>query len=166
MLSSAVSHARGSALKSSVVFLVACVLTGAASLARSDDASAPSVISPLNCRPSSKARLYYPPPAIRLSLQGRVLVEFSVDKDGHAMKPAVVAAEPNQILPNSALDFVKNLQCKLPANWATGSGPERRFRWSFIFRLASGGVVDPQGAAIQQYMPSDSAIVVTGSLLR
>lgn len=139
--------------------LLASLLSGAASIALADDAATPSAAPvPLpKCRASG--HFFYPATAIRQSVQGRVLVEFGIDKDGRAVKPRVVTAEPDRILPQDALSHVKRFRCDVPLQWVLSGGTQRRLRASLVYEFAPGGV-------IQHFVPSDYPITITASLVQ
>jgi TonB family protein len=56
--------------------------------------------------------LIYPFKAIAKGIEGRVILKFTVDRDGHVQNPRVVSSEPEGIFEQSALDTVMRYKWK------------------------------------------------------
>jgi TonB family protein len=57
-------------------------------------------------KPLKRGNPRYPYPAFRKGIEGSVLLEFSVDADGHVVAPRVVDATPPGVFEHAALDAV------------------------------------------------------------
>jgi TonB family protein len=77
---------------------------------------------------------YYPTDARLHSLQGRALVEFSVNARGLPEDVVVVQAEPAREFDEAARRLVKNLRYQVPADWAQG-GASHRFRLGVRYQV-------------------------------
>ena len=76
----------------------------------------------------------YPPLAIRRGLEGRVLIAFTIEKDGSVQDARVVASEPNGIFDAAALEAVR--QWRYAPKIVEGEPVEQRDqRISIPFRL-------------------------------
>jgi len=57
-------------------------------------------------------KFVYPPEAERDGIEGYVLVQYNIDKQGNTSNVKVVEAEPNNVFDESALNFIEQLQYK------------------------------------------------------
>src|SRR5262245_40787914 len=74
-----------------------------------DDRSPPGPPTSTEIRipePLERGHPKYPHAAFRKGVEGSVLLEFSVDADGHVMAPRVVDATPSGVFERAALDAV------------------------------------------------------------
>ncbi|HEX2790528.1 MAG TPA: TonB family protein [Steroidobacteraceae bacterium] len=78
---------------------------------------------------------YYPPDARQHFLQGRALVEFSLNGSGVPADVVVVASEPPREFEKSARLLVKNLRFEIPAGWEATAAAARRFRIGVRFQV-------------------------------
>jgi len=77
---------------------------------------------------------YYPEDARGHALQGRVLVEFSVDGRGVPKDVVVANAEPARNFDDSARRLVKNLRYEVPAGWEQNAAAHR-FRMGVRYQV-------------------------------
>lgn len=78
---------------------------------------------------------YYPPDARLHYLQGRALVEFTLDARGVPSDVVVVKSEPDRRFEESARRLVKNLRFEVPAGWERGAATGHRFRMGVRFQV-------------------------------
>jgi TonB family protein len=78
---------------------------------------------------------YYPDDARQHYLQGRALVEFSLNASGVPADVVVVASEPPREFEKSARMLVKNLRFEVPAGWGAGAAAAQRFRLGVRFQV-------------------------------
>jgi TonB family protein len=78
---------------------------------------------------------YYPDDARAHHLQGRALVEFSLNGSGVPADVVVVASEPPGEFEKSARLLVKHLHFEVPAGWETNAAAAQRFRLGVRFQL-------------------------------
>ncbi|MGH8231524.1 MAG: energy transducer TonB [Steroidobacteraceae bacterium] len=71
---------------------------------------------------------YYPPDARSHYIQGRSLVEFSLNERGVPTDVTVVKSEPAREFDNTSERLVKNLRFEVPANWGAAGAQSHRFR--------------------------------------
>ena len=113
------------------VLLVSALLSS--SLARGDDGTTNEPVKLFPACKNSSREDFYPFEALRLHIQGRVVVEFLIDQRG---KPAQVSVteSPGKALSTGALNFVRNLRCKLSDDWSQGVS-NHRFRLGIYYVL-------------------------------
>jgi TonB family protein len=87
-------------------------------------------------------RSYYPAPARRLGLTGRVGLEYSVDANGRP-SGIVVADSAGKVLDNAAKQLLSDQHFTIPADWVATGGPEKRYRLGVIFQLTNKPKVPP-----------------------
>ncbi|MFI4868664.1 MAG: energy transducer TonB [Steroidobacterales bacterium] len=78
---------------------------------------------------------YYPADARLHFLQGRALVEFTVNGRGVPADVVVVNSEPPREFADSARRLVKNLRFEVPAGWDQGTAAAHRFRLGVRFQV-------------------------------
>ena len=78
---------------------------------------------------------YYPDDARAHHLQGRALVEFSLNGSGVPADVVVVASEPPGEFEKSARLLVKHLHFEVPAGWAANAAAAQRFRLGVRFQV-------------------------------
>jgi TonB family protein len=78
-------------------------------------------------------RVWYPVKAIRLELEGRVLIGFDIGADGHTKNIAVIWSE-TPAFDSIAMEMLKETRFTVPANWAR-TGALTRWRAGIVFRL-------------------------------
>jgi TonB family protein len=71
---------------------------------------------------------YYPPDARSHYIQGRSLVEFSLNERGVPIDVTVLKSEPAREFDNSSERLVRNLRFEMPANWDAAGAQSHRFR--------------------------------------
>ncbi|HEY3729952.1 MAG TPA: TonB family protein, partial [Steroidobacteraceae bacterium] len=71
---------------------------------------------------------YYPADARSHYIQGRSLVEFSLNDRGVPTDVTVIKSEPAREFDNTSERLVKNLRFEVPANWDAGGAQSHRFR--------------------------------------
>jgi len=99
-------------------------------------ASARSIPDAPNCKPiqPGSQRSYYPEKAKQLGLQGRLLIDFSIDRNGHPT--AVVAVDPDPriaLLTRAAISYMGSLHCAGSADPSSTQPKLRRYQLGFIF---------------------------------
>ena len=100
---------------------------------RADDCACSGKLPP--SIPSSKFQEYYPIPAKRAGIQGRVLLELSVTEKGDVTNVVVLAAEPKGVFEESAKQYATNQHFNVGDDWHT-SGARRRFQVGFLYLLS------------------------------
>jgi TonB family protein len=78
---------------------------------------------------------YYPDDARAHHLQGRALVEFSLNGSGVPADVVVVASEPPGEFEKSARLLVKHLHFEVPAGWEANAAAAQRFRLGVRFQV-------------------------------
>jgi TonB family protein len=78
---------------------------------------------------------YYPDDARQHYLQGRALVEFSVNGNGVPTDVVVVASEPPREFEKSAHLLVRNLRFEVPSGWQASAAAAQRFRLGVRFQV-------------------------------
>jgi TonB family protein len=78
---------------------------------------------------------YYPDDARLHYLQGRALVEFSVNGNGVPTDVVVVASEPPREFEKSAHLLVRNLRFEVPSGWQASAAAAQRFRLGVRFQV-------------------------------
>lgn len=78
---------------------------------------------------------YYPDDARQHYLQGRALVEFSLNASGVPTDVLVTASEPPREFEKSARLLVRNLRFEVPAGWEAGAAGAQRFRLGVRFQV-------------------------------
>jgi TonB family protein len=91
--------------------------------------------TPLRGRANPK-RDYYPAPAIRQGITGRVCLAYSVDNRGHATNIEVLESG-GPLLDGAARQFITAFGFNLPSGWAATAGSAKRYRLGVVFDLAS-----------------------------
>jgi TonB family protein len=109
--------------------------------------------------PHSVAGLFYPMRAVRLSQQGRVLVEFAISPEGRAVDVTVAAAEPQGVFDDTVTSYIRGLQFDVPTNWEASGAALLKYHISFAFLLrpCRDGVPCDD---IPQF-PADSSVTIT-----
>ncbi len=77
---------------------------------------------------------YYPLAARVKDIQGPVLIAFSIDKEGRAIKPSELYSSDPELL-RFALRFLGGLRFDLPADWTERNDLWKRWRIRFDFVL-------------------------------
>jgi TonB family protein len=77
---------------------------------------------------------YYPLDARLHWVQGRALLEFTINARGVPEDVALVSAEPAHEFDEAARRLVKNLRYQVPADWAQG-GASHRFRMGVRYQV-------------------------------
>jgi len=78
---------------------------------------------------------YYPADARQHFLQGRAMVEFTLNGSGVPADVVVVASEPPREFEKSARLLVKNLRFEIPAGWERSATAGQRFRIGVRFQV-------------------------------
>lgn len=78
---------------------------------------------------------YYPDDARQHYLQGRALVEFSLNGSGVPADVVVVASEPPREFEKSARLLVRNLRFEVPSGWQASAAAAHRFRLGVRFQV-------------------------------
>jgi TonB family protein len=106
---------------------------------------------------------YYPPPLIRTSTQGEVLVDFRIDQHGSPRDIRVLASSPNrgQALATASLRLLKDMNCPVPKDWAKTGGSEHQFRVWIFWSLTAGAETSPAPTAAE--LGVDGVIQVTAT---
>jgi TonB family protein len=78
---------------------------------------------------------YYPDDARQHYLQGRALVEFSLNGSGVPSDVVVVASEPPREFEKSARLLVRNLRFEVPPGWQASAAASQRFRLGVRFQV-------------------------------
>jgi TonB family protein len=78
---------------------------------------------------------YYPDDARQHYLQGRALVEFSLNASGVPTDVVVAASEPPREFEKSARLLVRNLRFEVPAGWDAGAAGAQRFHLGVRFQV-------------------------------
>jgi TonB family protein len=102
-----------------------------------------------------RSMLWYPAPAVRLGMSGRVLVEFTLDTTGIVASAKVVAADAPQLLQGSALEFVRNSKFNI-ASADFNRADSAPFRVSILYCVATCGELVP--------FPGSQGLTITNSL--
>jgi TonB family protein len=74
---------------------------------------------------------FYPPPAKRMGLTGRVCLEYSVDAKGHAQHVLVVESA-GKVLDDNAMALLYAGHFELTSEWLESGGPAKRYRVGVI----------------------------------
>jgi TonB family protein len=97
----------------------------------------------------------FPKEALTLGLEGRVLIDVDLAKDGSIVNPVVVSSDPTAALPNafdeSALNLVRRFRCKPRAPSVLGLEQQGRYRISVVFEKWPGGVLLAHPASDKQF---------------
>jgi TonB family protein len=78
---------------------------------------------------------YYPADARQHYLQGRALVEFTLDGRGTPTQVVLVNAEPPHEFEDAARHLVQNLRFEVPAGWKQSAASAHRFRMGVRFQV-------------------------------
>jgi TonB family protein len=78
---------------------------------------------------------YYPDDARQHYLQGRALVEFSINGNGVPTDVTLVASEPPREFEKSARLLVRNLRFEVPSGWQASAAAAQRFRLGVRFQV-------------------------------
>jgi TonB family protein len=78
---------------------------------------------------------YYPADARSHYLQGRSLVEFSLNDRGVPTDVSVIQSEPAREFDRSSERLVKNLRFELPASWDASAAQSHRFRIGVSYQV-------------------------------
>jgi len=97
---------------------------------------------------------FYPEPARRTGLEGRVLLGFAITAEGRAKNISVIWSE-NGVFESDALKILKGARFSLPSGWAE-SGAGRRWRLGVVYHLAG-------SCPSEQFAIPVETIVVTGA---
>ncbi|MGB9330121.1 MAG: TonB family protein [Steroidobacteraceae bacterium] len=98
---------------------------------------------------------FFPAPAKRLGLTGRVGLHFSIDAKGQAQN-VVVVDSAGQVLDDHARMFISKGHFDVPSDWEASGGPDRHFTLGIIYKLTNKPDVPP--------FPDDrTTMVLTGS---
>jgi TonB family protein len=104
--------------------------------------------------------IYYPDDAKRIGAQGRVLLEFGIDANGHATQVVIEKSDGDKMLANSAVKIVKGLVFDLSTVPDSEGRISAEYRLSFVFELT------PCGKLQHFDVPKDSQIAVCGTPVR
>lgn len=118
------------------------------------------------CRPLSQED-YYPPEALRLNIQGRVLVEFSIDKRGRPAQVSVTQS-PNEVLSAGATRLTRSLHCKLSDDWWI-EGANHRARLGIYYVLIDCKPAEPCTAPPNMRVTDtdiDESMIITAQSFR
>ena len=124
-----------------LVLLIASVTCHSFDAMAGDDPGTESLLPP--CKYSHDNADFYPEGARRAWLQGRVLVEFSLDAHGHPKDAHIVAEEPSGAFGKRALAMTGQFRCSVPKEWKSEGLAARRFRLSYVFKLVPCPTRDP-----------------------
>ena len=91
---------------------------------------------PLPALSVSLGSALYPSAALKAELQGRALVEFSIDKKGRVDNATLLEAEPVGQFESTALTVVKKVRFTVPDDWRDSGATEQRYRLSVLFKLS------------------------------
>ena len=156
------------ALTLGIVTLVTSCATGQSPALVPGVAPAPNVVpAPSSDTPARKlphfkisnSIAFYPARAKRLSLTGRVLVEFQIDKSGTPTGLRVIQAEADPSLQSAALDLVRHAQFDLSDPTYDAADPAS-YRVSVSFCLVTCGALTPFPGYEKE------SVVVTGTIIR
>jgi len=144
----------GAKLTLAGVAAFALSVAGAMRTGLADSSSAPAFSYP-KCKVVPSYEDFYPPTAIRLNLQGRVYVAFTIGQTGRVDKYKVISAEPGETFNKAALRILSKLRCDVPEFWEKQHGSEQEFRINFTFVLDSN--------ELEPFAPSDDSITIRGA---
>ena len=116
--------------RAAIVAVIAAVGLDPSSLVRGA-ASAPNELPPYK---GTLKDDYYPADARQHYLQGRALVEFTLNGRGVPADVVVVNSEPPREFEESARQLVRNLRFEVPADWEQGAAASHRFRIGVRFQ--------------------------------
>jgi TonB family protein len=102
---------------------------------------------------------YYPNAALRLSQQGRVLVEFEISPEGRAVDLTITSSEPQGVFDKTVTMYVLGGQFDVPSDWETSGGTHRRYHMSFLFLLRPCRATGPCEELAP--FPADGSVTVT-----
>ena len=79
------------------------------------------------------ARLRYPFEAMKEKIEGKVVVELILDKEGKVKDPHIVSAEPPKIFDSAAIDFIARSQYQ--PGYKDGKPVNVKVIWPIEFKL-------------------------------
>jgi len=78
---------------------------------------------------------YYPNSALRRSVQGRVLLDFTISRRNRIDDVTIVESEPQTIFESAAKRALSDVKFKVPDNWEDSGGSKHHFTLSFVFKI-------------------------------
>jgi TonB family protein len=113
------------------MLLVATLCVTLPSLAQQPPAAKPA-LPPLTLSVSNNV---YPTAARRAGVQGRVLVRFTIKKNGVPDNVVVDSAEPEVQFDEVAVNLVKRVRFTVPQDWAQTGAVTQPYQLSVLFKL-------------------------------
>lgn len=77
----------------------------------------------------------YPKEALKNSVQGRVLLEFSISHRNHVGDVAVLDSEPQGMFDSAARKTLDSIKFSVPKDWEDSGAEQHRFTLSFVFKI-------------------------------
>jgi TonB family protein len=139
-------------------FVSSFILIAAGSLAgmAGESGTAPTPPPALPKIKASKA-LIYPDKALRLGLEGKVVIAFDIDAQGRAMNSSMVSSD-DDLFVKSSLDFVAGLYFDLPKDEHGAEMRQARYRIGFVFCLPPSSLDDSFAVPVWPIIVSASRI--------
>lgn len=94
---------------------------------------------------SSKG-VYYPEPAKRVGLEGKVLVAFDIVKDGRVANLSIIFSDDGAF-ENTVKEYMSGLRFDVPSDWATSQSHYGRYHIGFVFCVPPSSLVETFGIA-------------------
>lgn len=116
-------------------------------------------------RPTNLTRMsWFPPPALRLGMTGRVLVQFAINGAGTAESERVIGADASKFLQDSALKLIGDIKFNV-ASGDFNASDTVPFRVSLVYCIveARGPAAPNCGGAVP--FPGTESLVITGNPL-
>ena len=109
---------------------------------------------------------YYPEVARRYGQQGRVVLEFKINRRGRPVDPVIVETGPTPQFDDSARRLVKSLEYDVPVEWEQSASGDYRYRLSVKYRLFQCAPGKPCDGKDSKPVPDDADVdgtIITSS---
>ena len=108
----------------------------------------PGVVSEKQTLPPVKSSkgIYYPEPAKRAGLEGKVLVAFDIVKDGRVANLSILFSDDG-VFESTAKEYMSGLRFDVSSDWATSQSRYERYHIGFVFCIPPSSLVETFGIA-------------------
>jgi TonB family protein len=108
----------------------------------------PGAVSEKQILPPLKSSkdIYYPEPAKRVGLEGKVLVAFDIVTGGRVANVSVLFSD-DRVFENTAKEYVSGLRFDVPGDWAKSQSHYERYHIGFVFCIPPSSLVESFGIA-------------------
>ena len=78
---------------------------------------------------------YYPGSALKKSVQGRVLLDFTLTRKNKVEDVTIVDSDPQSIFDSAAKKALGDIKFTVPADWESSGASLHHFTLSFVFKI-------------------------------